>query len=397
MPAIDPTPLPIAVRVYPVADGKEQKASSKSKPWKRPSGMLVFDTETRTDATQRLTFGSYRFFDQGECLEEGLFHADDLPEGEKRILEQYVANHRAHTSETGNPKLRLLTLPQFNETLFRAAYKGRCLLVGFNLPFDLSRIANDFGNARGRFAGGFSLGFSSYTDDTGAAKPNHFRPRIGIKHIDSKRALKGFTSRNSPDNDDLIPEGSETREPEPGYKFRGHILDLRTLAFALTDRGYSLEAACEAFGVEHKKQRAAQHGKVTEDYINYNRRDVLATSELAEKLLEEFPDIQSCFSRRRRIRPLPLGKRTCAKWEFRRFSNASQTFLSGIWDSRNLRFSEGERARISERRPFPLYTRISFRCIPPSIALWTCGPSSQLRKSSLSSIAKAKSRLSSAG
>jgi hypothetical protein len=213
--------------------------------------MLVFDTETRTDATQRLTFGSYRFFDQGECLEEGLFHADDLPEGEKRILEQYVANHRADTSETGNPKLRLLTLPQFNETLFRAAYKGRCLLVGFNLPFDLSRIACDFGKARGRFAGGFSLGLSYYIDKRGAIQSDHFRPRICVKHIDSKRALKGFTARNCPDPSDLIPDGSETGEPERGHKFRGHILDLRTLAFALTDRGYSLEAACEAFGVEH--------------------------------------------------------------------------------------------------------------------------------------------------
>ena len=36
---------------------------------------------------------------------------------------------------------------------FQAAYKGRCLLVGFNLPFDLSRIAFDVAPARGRFSG----------------------------------------------------------------------------------------------------------------------------------------------------------------------------------------------------------------------------------------------------
>ena len=46
-----------------------------------------------------------------------------------------------------------------------------------------------------------------------------------------------------------------------GYKFRGHFLDLRTLAFALTDEGYTLESACDAFGVEHGKQsrRAPWH------------------------------------------------------------------------------------------------------------------------------------------
>lgn len=190
--------------------------------------------------------------------------------------------------DEGFRQLRLLTRREFLDELYRAAYKGRCLLVGFNLLFDLSRIAYDFTAARGRFAGGFSLGFWSYIDDNGRECPNQYRPRIGIKQIDSKRALKGFTARNSPDKTDQIPEGSPTGEPKRGYIFRGHFLDLRTLVFALTDRGYSLEAACEAFGVEHGKQRAARHGRVAEEYIDYNRRDVLATLELAVKLLEEY-------------------------------------------------------------------------------------------------------------
>src|SRR5208282_2743003 len=135
--------------------------------------------------------------------------------------------------------------------------------------------------ARGRFAGGFSLGLWSYLEESGEECANHYRPRIGIKHIDSKRALIGFTSRNKPDKTDLIPEGSPSGRPEPGYIFRGHFLDLRTLAFALTDRGYSLEQACKASGVEHGKQKMDRHGIVTEEYIDYNRRDVLATAELA--------------------------------------------------------------------------------------------------------------------
>src|SRR5581483_11471618 len=61
-----------------------------------------------------------------------------------------------------------------------------------------------------------------------------------------------------------------------------------TLAFALTDRSYSLESACEAFGVPHGKQPVKTHGAVTPEYIDYNRRDVLATSELAQKLFAEY-------------------------------------------------------------------------------------------------------------
>ncbi len=302
-----PDPLPIAVRVYPESRSAEKRPRS-DKPWRCPQAMLVFDTETRTDATQRLTFGSYRFIVAGRCLEEGLFYADDLPKDEQRILEGYAATHRPDVAEEGRRELRLLNRSKFSKRFYQAVYKGRCLLVGFNLPFDLSRIARDFTAARGRFADGFSLGIWSYFDKSGREHANHRRPRIGIKQIDSKRALKGFTARKGPDNTDLIPEGSPTGEPERGYIFRGHFLDLRTLAFALTDMGYSLEGACKAFGVEHGKHHAVRHGKVTEEYIDYNRRDVLATSELALKLLEEYGKHPTALQVTKAYSPASIGK-----------------------------------------------------------------------------------------
>jgi hypothetical protein len=299
--------LPIAIRVYPESKKKEDRPRAKQ-PWKLPKAMFVFDTETRTDATQSLTFGSYRFIVNGSTVEECLFYGDDLPEKDRKILERYVATHSPDVVREGNQKIRLLSRQEFLDRLYLAAYKGRCLLVGFNLPFDLSRIGCDFTNARGRFAGGFSLGLWSYIDKAGSEKPDKFRPRIGIKHIDSKRALKGFTARNKPDKTDLIPEESSTGDPEKGYKFRGHFLDLRTLAFALTDRGYSLEAACKVFGVEHGKQPAQTHGVITDPYIDYNRRDVLATSELAVKLLEEYGKHPISLQVTRAYSPASIGK-----------------------------------------------------------------------------------------
>ncbi len=299
--------IPIAVRVYPKPEDLEQGTRSR-KPRQCPDAMCVFDTETRIDATQRLTFGSYRFFVGGGCLEEGLFYANDLPEKDREVLKHYVAKHRAETGEEGVRELFLLTLGEFLEKIFRAAYKGRCLLVGFNLPFDLSRLAYGYTSARGRFAGGFSLGIWSWIDKSGREHPNRYRPRVGIKQIDSKRALKGFTARDEPDKVDLIPEDSETGEPEKGYKFRGHFLDLRTLGFALTDQGYSLEGACEAFGVKHGKQSASRHGTVTERYIDYNRRDVLATSELAVKLLDEYDKHPIPLQVTKAYSPASIGK-----------------------------------------------------------------------------------------
>ena len=102
---------------------------------------------------------------------------------------------------------------EFLEKLYTAAYKARALVCGFNLPFDLSRLACKFSNARDRFTGGFSLALWEYTDDNGERREDKYRPRIAIKHIDSKRALKGFTGRLEPDTVDQIPEGSTTGEP----------------------------------------------------------------------------------------------------------------------------------------------------------------------------------------
>jgi hypothetical protein len=169
--------------------------------------MLVFDTETRIDATQRLTFGSYRFIMGGECQKEGLFFPTDLPEQDRKILESYAEEHPAQAINTD---LKLLNLQQFLSKFYLAVYKGRCLLVGFNLPFDLSRIARGSAAARGRFPGGFSLGLWSYLDESGNEVEDRFRPRVGIKHIDGKRALKG-----SRDEMGLIPKISFLKDRQP--------------------------------------------------------------------------------------------------------------------------------------------------------------------------------------
>jgi hypothetical protein len=300
----NPDRLPIAIRIYPVPEtAKPPKAPRK---WTRPGALLVLDTETRIDASQRLTFGSYRFFIDRDCIEERIFFADDLPNDEYQIIEQYVRTHNTNANST--PKLKVLKRKEFLNKIYRAAYKGRCLLVAFNLPFDASRVAFDWTVAKGKFAGGFSLELWSYIDPAGSELPNPQCPRLCVKHIDSKRALKGLTGRNKPDPEDLIPEGSETGEPDPKYVFPGHLLDLRTLAFALTDSGHTLESACAAFGVEHSKEKVKRHGIVTPEYIDYNRRDVLITSELAFKLLEEYEKHPVKLAPTQAYSPASIGK-----------------------------------------------------------------------------------------
>jgi hypothetical protein len=302
----NPDPLTIAVRVFPTPEPREE-LNRTNKKWRLPRAMFVFDTETRTGTTQKLTFGSCRFLVDGELKQEILFYADDLPAKDRKTLEKYVEAQHERALKSGEPPLLLLTRREFLKKFYKAVYKGRALLVGFNIPFDLSRNAFASRSARGRFAGGFSLALWSYIKN-GIERPDNHRPGIGIKHIDSKRALKGFTSRFKPDDSDLIPEDSETGKPEEGYKFRGHMLDLRTLAFALTDKSYSLDSACKAFGVEHGKQHVTRHGEVTASYIDYNRRDVQATAELAVKLLAEYAKHPIDLQPTKAYSPASIGK-----------------------------------------------------------------------------------------
>jgi hypothetical protein len=158
------------------------------------------------------------------------------------------------------------------------------------------------------FAGGFSFALWDWTNPQGKRMENKYRPRVVIKHIDSKRALKAFTKAAGTDKVDLIPEDAEDGKTDKSYGFRGHFLDLRTLAFALTDRGHSLESACEAFGVEHGKVKAETHGTIRPDYIDYCRRDVLATAELYDKLREQYDRHPIALQATKAFSPASIGK-----------------------------------------------------------------------------------------
>jgi hypothetical protein len=300
-------PLTVAVRVLPSApEAKPDGRSMRS--LLCPRGMLVIQTAGRGGSTEKLTFGNYRFSVDGKCLEEGLFYSDDLSRRDRQALKDYVLHHNVNIGSADDHRLRLLTQGEFLDLFFQLAYKARCLVVGFELSRTISRLAFDCSPARGFYAGGFSFSLWSYTDRRGRQRANGFRPRVCVKHIDSKRSFIGFSARNSPDRADLIPEGSPSGKPEPGYKFRGHFLDTHTLGFSLTDEAYSLDAACEAFGVEYRKQQSAWRGCITKEHIDNLRYDALAISELAAKLITEFSEHPIPLSVTHAISPAALGK-----------------------------------------------------------------------------------------
>ena len=288
-------PLRVAVRVFTErvsADPPRNRGSKRRGKRRLPQRTLVFDCETTVDPTLSLTFGVWRYYIDRwsalpgvHCVQEGILYADDLPESDPdgfAELTKYVNRRRADVAAGRNEDLQMLSRTEFVERiLFRLAYKQQATIVGFNLPFDLSRLAIAATSSRGRFAGGHSLRLW---------ERERFRPRISSKSIDSRRTLIGFTSP------------SEVNKPS-----RGHFLDLRTLSFALTDRGHSLESACQAFGVPYTKRQVV-HGEINENYINYCREDVEATAPLYGATMAEFRRHPIDLQATKAFSPASVGK-----------------------------------------------------------------------------------------
>jgi len=306
--------LAIILRVYVKpkrATRKRRRGRSRPKPSGRrwPAAALVFDTETSIDPTQRLLFGSYHYarwtrHKTLHVVEEGLFYADELPETNPTAfatLKTYARTHEAEVGARCDPTLRLHSRAEFVERVFWRALQARSLVVGFNLPFDLSRIAVECGEARGQYRGGFSFTLSAYRDAmTGVWRENPYRSRVCVKHIDGRRSFIGVTRpRRAADNG---RRGTRARLPPSRF------LDPHTLTFALTNENHTLASAGESFRIEHAKLAAGEHGVITSTYIDYNRRDVLATLELLEKLRAEFDrhpvDLDPCQA----LSPASLAK-----------------------------------------------------------------------------------------
>jgi hypothetical protein len=116
-------------------NGKGQEAHGRkaTRPFPRPSDwVLVFDTETSTDAGQSLRIGSYQVREGDRLHEVGLFYEPAaLSVAESATLADFSVAR----------DLRLITREEFVERIFYGiGYELRATIVGFNLPFDLSRF-----------------------------------------------------------------------------------------------------------------------------------------------------------------------------------------------------------------------------------------------------------------
>jgi hypothetical protein len=247
---------------------------------KWPDYILAFDTESRTTVDQSLTFGVWRLCKLNgqnyEVIEEGIFHADDLPAKDLKVLKAYMETAVSDV-RSFPPRFPIYSRTKFMKKVFwRTLKKHGTMVVGYNLGYDLTRIALDWKEGN---KGEWSLVMMQYAD----GKENCNYPRILITPIDSKKQIIKLWR----------PWKKNCHEwKDAGRKI--HFLDLRTLLWALYNKSHSLRSACDNKNGPFKEQNLPQKdehdptGKITPEEIEYCRQDVRCTIALLNACKQEF-------------------------------------------------------------------------------------------------------------
>jgi hypothetical protein len=117
-----------------------------------------------------MLFGSYVIYNNSLKVDHGIFYDPQLVSQKELQILKKKSN-------------KVIPIKDFVEEIFLPeVYDAQTLCVGFNLPFDLSRLAIEFGYGRKSNRGSFSFKLTE----------NKKYPRLVIKHIDSTKSFIRF-------------------------------------------------------------------------------------------------------------------------------------------------------------------------------------------------------------
>jgi hypothetical protein len=129
--------------------------------------------------------------------------------------------------------------------------------VGFNLPFDISRLGIG-ASARGTMRGGFTFNLHH----------QEWNPNIRVKHLNTRASLISFAAPPRARDGRGSLRRKLRRRPR-----RGFFVDVKTLAATLTGASHSLASLAEYLGIKAKLDVKRHGGKITRKYLNYAVRE----------------------------------------------------------------------------------------------------------------------------
>lgn len=256
---------------------KNKSSSEAQAIWEieRPYGgyCFVFDTETTIDSRQALRFGVYAIYGieadtriwlnrNGKLNREALdklvksgvfYNPNEISDNELSIIKNFAAIHQLEVFEKDDFIIKIF---------YPWVYTREALCIGHNLPFDLSRLATGWGEAKDKFYGGFWLTLCACRHDDSCFD----HAPVRIKSLGGKKALFDFRTLRKPS--------------KKVNHYRGRFLDTATFGKALLGPGdTSLTGMGKRFKAQVLKIEAdIGHGKIiTEEYLRYAVQDVQAT------------------------------------------------------------------------------------------------------------------------
>jgi hypothetical protein len=233
--------------------------------------VLFFDTETNDDTAQRLRFGCYQLWEGDNRRKRGIFYDPGNVKPTEFDELRRVAALRGH---------RLVTAADFVDRIFYTSAKAGATIVGFNLPFDISRLAIGHETARAvvrrkskivdrSMQGGFTFKLSN---DPGAGN-------VRIKHLSRRAAFINFAGLREATSEDGDRPTTD----------RGFFVDLRTLSAALTSQSHTLDSLTKLLKTTTQKAKFDDFDKdIDEEFISYAIDDVEVTHECYEELIAEY-------------------------------------------------------------------------------------------------------------
>ena len=249
--------LPVFLRVVeePVKPREKTDWQEDGRPNDRLT--LVLDTETTTDTRQDLRFGIAQLYANGRLTRTILFTGEVTPK-ERETISRWAADH----SGTVLPVMEFVS-----REFLPLAVGQKAVVVGFNLPFDLARIAADWEPKRKvRNKTAWTLSLIPRSNPKWA-----YVPRLRVERVNSTMAFFSFS-------------GTKGR-----YRsYRGAFVDCRTFVRALTGESHSLKTAGVALDCIRKKTEADYGGPVTSRFLDYCLNDVELTFEVYAKGRERY-------------------------------------------------------------------------------------------------------------
>ena len=226
------------------------------------STVLVFGSQTTTDQYQNLVIGTCGIWINEKLQKFCLFYDDSTPHPK-------IEKIKSHASKMTLPDdciIHVMSKDEFVAKIFyQYVYFGRARCIGFDIPFEISRLAIHYGKAR-NMQNGFSFKLSE----------NLSYPNIRVRNINRDASFVQFAAP--------IRKKSEKRR----NVYRGYFVDVKTLHYSMTNE--STDDIFEALKIENNAVKSKSN-IVSLDLIQYSINKTITTYNLYQKLMQQFTDI----------------------------------------------------------------------------------------------------------